>query len=181
MADDLDDDLDDDLEESDGKKAKKKKGGLLVPILVGLVLAMGLGIGAAVAVITGVAPIPGLTAAEDGEDADGGDEEEEEVVVETPVFIDFEELELTVGRAERATRLRLRFAIETTEPYAARVEEMKPRILDALNTLLRATDPRDLAEPRALARLRAQMLRRVRLAADPTAIRDLLITEYFVY
>ncbi len=172
MADDLDDEADDEIEEG---ARKKKKGGLLVPILIGLVLAMSLGIGAAVAVMTGVAPIPGLETEDDAENA-------EDAEPEPPVaFVDFEELEITIGRAENPARLRLRIAIETTEPYVETVEEMKPRILDALNTLLRATDPRDLAEPRALARLRAQMLRRVRLAADPTAIRDLLITEYFVY
>lgn len=176
MADDLDDAVDDDLEEEGAEK--KKKGGLLVPILVGLVLAMGLGIGAAVAVMTGVAPIPGLGGDEEHAEEEEHHEEEEEPAA----FVEFEEpLELSVGRGDQAAQLRLRISIETTAHYAHTVEELKPRILDAMNTLLRATDPRDLIEPRALARLRAQMLRRVRLATDPTAIRDLLITEYFVY
>lgn len=177
MADDLDVELGD--EDADG--GEKKSGGMLVPILVGLVLAMALGIGAAVAVMTGVAPIPGLSAEEKDENAEKKPEKKEEKKEEAAVFVEFEPLELSIGRVDNRSKLRLKFSIETTATYMPKVEELKPRILDALNTLLRAADARDLVEPRALARLRAQMLRRVRLAADPTAIRDLLVTEYFIY
>lgn len=174
MAEDLDD-----AQDSDAKETKKKSGGLLVPMLFGLVLAMALGIGAAIAVMTGVAPIPGLeTAEEDGAEEREKAKEEPEAKV---VFVELDELRISIGRDATARTLSLKISIETTEPYVARVEEYKPRMLDALTTLLRASDARDLIEPVALARLRAQMLRRVRLAADPTSIRDLLVTEYVVF
>ncbi|MCI4666377.1 MAG: flagellar basal body-associated FliL family protein [Neomegalonema sp.] len=167
--------------EADGEEGDapaKKKPGLLVPILFGLVLAMALGIGAAVAVMTGIAPIPGLEKAE-GEKKKKHDEEEDKPKPKV-VFVALDPLLITIRSKKGTSTLRLQLSIETTEPYAKKVEEFKPRILDALNTLMRAVDERDLSEPRAFDRLRAQMLRRIRLAADPTAIRDLLITEYVV-
>ena len=38
-----------------------------------------------------------------------------------------------------------------------------PRVVDVLNTFLRAVEPRDLEQPSALAPLRAQMLRRIQV------------------
>ena len=159
---------------------EKKKPGMLVPLLFGLVLALSLGIGAAVAVIAGVVPLPGLEKAEDEKEhkEEHKDEHKEEDKV---VFVNLEQLMISIGRDATARTLRLSLSIETTEHYSPKVEQLKPRILDALNTLLRSADARDFSEPRALTRLRAQMLRRARLAADPTAIRDLLITEYVVF
>ena len=53
-----------------------------------------------------------------------------------------------------------------------------PRILDVLNTYLRAVEVRDLEEPAALVRLRAQMLRRVQVVTGEGRVRDLLVTEF---
>ena len=53
-----------------------------------------------------------------------------------------------------------------------------PRILDVLNTYLRAVEVRDLEQPASLARLRAQMLRRVQVVTGEGRVRDLLITEF---
>ena len=53
-----------------------------------------------------------------------------------------------------------------------------PRVLDVLNTYLRAVEVRDLEEPAALARLRAQMLRRVQVVTGEGRVRDLLVTEF---
>ena len=53
-----------------------------------------------------------------------------------------------------------------------------PRINDVLNVYLRAVDERDFEVPRAMVRLRAQMLRRVQLVTPPGAVRDVLIQEF---
>ena len=53
-----------------------------------------------------------------------------------------------------------------------------PRIVDVLNTYLRAVEVRDLEEPAAMARLRAQMLRRVQVVTGEGRVRDLLVTEF---
>ena len=53
-----------------------------------------------------------------------------------------------------------------------------PRVLDTLNTYLRAVDVADLENPAALAKLRAQMLRRVQVVTGEGRVRDLLVTEF---
>ena len=55
-----------------------------------------------------------------------------------------------------------------------------PRVLDVLNTYLRAVDVRDLEQPSAIPRLRAQMLRRIQVVTGPDRVRDLLITEFIL-
>ena len=60
----------------------------------------------------------------------------------------------------------------------ADVTGVTPRIVDVLNTYLRAVDERDLEIPRSMLRLRAQMLRRVRLVSPPGAVRDVLIQQF---
>jgi flagellar FliL protein len=76
----------------------------------------------------------------------------------------------------------LRF-IGSLEVDPANVEEvtiLMPRVLDALNTYLRAVDVRDLEQPSAIPRLRAQMLRRIQVVTGPDRVRDLLITEFIL-
>jgi flagellar FliL protein len=51
-------------------------------------------------------------------------------------------------------------------------------VLDVLNTYLRAVQARDIEDPAALARLRAQMLRRIQVVTGDGQVRDLLITEF---
>ena len=79
--------------------------------------------------------------------------------------------------------------VENTHPSAAiteifevafqlfAVEEVLPRILDALNAYLRAIEPERLTERSAHYRLRGQILRRVRIVTGEDAVLDLLITE----
>ena len=46
------------------------------------------------------------------------------------------------------------------------------------NSYLRALELRDLEDPSALTRLRAQMLRRVQVVAGPERVNDLLVMEF---
>ena len=62
--------------------------------------------------------------------------------------------------------------------YEQAVADIMPRIVDVLNGYLRAVATEDLERPTALVRLRAQMLRRIRLIADKREIRDLLVAEF---
>lgn len=167
--------------------AAKKKKGLMGPLMIGVVAALLLGGGAAYGVMSGLIPLGDAPAeehaagegAEKGHGAEGGHGEAENA--EKPVFVGFEPLTVTLTRGGAPRQLRLELSVETDEHHSHDVEEMKPRILDALNTLLRAMDERELTEPAALDRLRGQMLRRVRIATDPNAVKDLLITEFVVF
>lgn len=149
--------------------AKPKKGGLK-SLFIGLAAALILGGGAGYGVYAGLIPMPDLS------------EKAAETVVEPSVsYVELDPVTVAVEREGRARQLRLTLAIETSDKMRASIEEARPRILDALNTLLRAIDERDLAQPAAIDRLRAQMLRRIRLASDATAISDLLIVEYVIF
>ena len=53
-----------------------------------------------------------------------------------------------------------------------------PRVIDVLNGYLRAVEPSILSAPDALTRLRAQMLRRVRMVVGEDRVNDLLVMEF---
>ena len=158
--------------------APAKKGGVLMPLIFGLVGALVLGGGAAFTVSSGLVDIPGVT--------DGGGEKEEKaekkpkVEAPKPAFVALEPLSIGLFHQGRPRTLRLTLMLESTEESVAEVETYVPRVLDALNTLMRAIDEQDLADPSALDRLRAQMLRRIRLVTDGAPVNDLLVVEYIV-
>jgi flagellar FliL protein len=53
-------------------------------------------------------------------------------------------------------------------------------VVDVLNGYLRALEPREIEDPAALMRIRAQMLRRVQVVAGGDRVRDLLVMEFVV-
>ena len=93
-------------------------------------------------------------------------------------YVALEPLVIALGPEASARHLKLAVEIETSPGERDAVAAVTPRIADVLNTFLRAIDESDIAEPHAMIRLRAQMLRRVRLVAPPGAVRDLLIQEF---
>ena len=93
-------------------------------------------------------------------------------------YVALDPLVITLGERAGSRHLKLSVQLETSPDGQAGVDAVTPRIADVLNTFLRAVDESDVAEPRAMIRLRAQMLRRVRLVTPPGAVRDLLIQEF---
>ena len=77
-----------------------------------------------------------------------------------------------------ARHLRFSAQIEVPAAYQKDVELLRPRVVDVLNGYLRAVDLRDIEDPAALIRLRAQMLRRVQIVCGADRVRDLLIMEF---
>lgn len=153
------------------ESAPKKKGGGALPLIIGAVAALGIGAGAAYAVKTELVPTPDFSAKP----------EAPKVEAAKLSYLELPPIAVPLPpESGRPRQLRLALSIETTEEKLLEVEAQAPRILDALNTLLRAIDQKDIANPTALDRLRAQMLRRLRLATHPEAVRDLLIVEYVI-
>ena len=70
--------------------------------------------------------------------------------------------------------------IEVAANDAATFEAMMPRVRDLFNTYLRAVEARDLEQPNATMRLRDQLLRRLRVIAEPASPRDLLFTSFIL-
>lgn len=167
-----------------GEEAPKKKGGIMMPLIFGLVGALLMGGGAAFTVSSGMVDVPGLTDSAEKMGKDGKPikkkKKKEEKPKAKPAFVELAPLAIPVMMADGPRQLRMLLMVETEEGKEEKIEKLTPRIQDALNTLLRAIDPRDLGSSDALDRLRAQMLRRVKLATDDAPVTDLLIVEYIV-
>lgn len=93
-------------------------------------------------------------------------------------FVAMDPILVSLGQNARAKYLRFTGHLDVIPERAAAVEAEMPRIVDALNTYLRAIEVRDLEDPAALTRLRAQMLRRVQTVTGNGGVRDLLVTEF---
>jgi flagellar FliL protein len=167
-----------DTVETEEKKTSK------LPLIIGLVLAVAGGGGGYVAASMGMLPFLG------GNDTASHDPAEEEAhhtdnslmagdsSVAEAAFVPIDPLLISLGSNAKAKHLRFRGQIETTPSYADEVQRLMPRIVDVLNSYLRAVEERDLREPSALIRLRAQMLRRIQIVTGPGRVNDLLIMEF---
>ena len=150
------------------EEAPKKKSKALLFGLIGAVL---LGGASFYGVFSGLIPLPfgddetaehadaGYGESDHEEHADGGEKAEMEPVA----FVDIGEMVISLGPDAKAKHLKLRMSIEVKPEDEPKVTAVTPRIIDVLNTFLRAVDTKELEMPRAMMRLRAQMLRRVQL------------------
>jgi flagellar FliL protein len=93
-------------------------------------------------------------------------------------FVAMDPIMVSLPPGASARHLRFTGQLEARPEHAAAVAQLMPRIVDVLNTYLRAVEPRDLEDPSALARLRAQMLRRVQVVTGEGRVDDLLVTEF---
>lgn len=165
----------------DAAVPKGRSKGPLVGILLGLVLG-GAGFGVIYAgLFDPLARLGGgghgATAAQ-APDEDAGAEHGAEESGGT--FLALAPITVSLAPGQSARHLRLAAEIEATPGGMAAVIAARPRIVDVLNSYLRAVDVAELEDPTAMPRLRAQMLRRVRLVGGGEAVRDILITEFIL-
>ena len=166
---------------SDTPRGTGRRRGLVLAVL----LAMLAGAGMFYAVWSGTVPLPWVAKAIAPEPAqapraDGAlaPDAAERRGEGPPAYVAIDPLVISLGPGVAADHLKVSIQVEAIPGRRAAIEATRPRIVDVLNTFLRAVDARDLADPRRMARLRAQMLRRVRLVAPPESVRDLLIQEF---
>lgn len=158
---------------ADAGAAPAKKGGK--GLLVGLVLALLLGGGGFYATFSGLLALPfGEKPAED--DAHAKDKPPPPLA--PTAFLPLEKIVISLGARANARHLQVGLGLEVVPESKADVELLVPRILDVANTYLRAVEVRDLEEPAALARIRAQLLRRIQIVTGEGRVRDLLVTEF---
>lgn len=138
------------------------------PLMVGLLLALVLGGAGFYATWSGMV----LGAAEHGET------EHAPGPLQGIAFVPLETMVVSLGADSGSEHLRFTAQVEVVEAAVADVTLLKPRILDVLNSYLRAIDTASIEDPQAMARLRAQMLRRVQVVTGDGRVRDLLITEF---
>ncbi len=139
-----------------------------LPMIIGLALALALG-GAGF-----YAAFSGMILGADGEHAAG----DEVTALPDIAFVPIEPMVVSLGAAGQSRYLRFTAQLEVAGAHTADVMLLQPRILDVLNSYLRAVDVAELEDPSALVRIRAQMLRRIQIVTGEGRVRDLLIAEF---
>ena len=153
--------------ETEGEEPKK---GLMLPLVIGIVLALVGGGGGFFAVSSGL--IGGPSTSETKPEAPKA------TGAKDLAFIAVDPLIVSIGEAGTNRHLRFQAQLEVNPDYSDEVEAIMPRIVDVLNGYLRAIRLADIEDNVALFRLRAQMLRRVQLVAGPDRVKDILIQEF---
>ncbi|MDU9006574.1 flagellar basal body-associated FliL family protein [Sedimentitalea todarodis] len=93
-------------------------------------------------------------------------------------FVAIEPITISLTGNKHVRHLRFRSQLEVNGAHQEDVELILPRIVDVLNSYLRALDVTEFEEPQALSKLRGQMLRRVQVVAGQGRVRDLLVMEF---
>lgn len=150
-----------------------KKGGK--GMLLGLVGALVMGGGGFFAAYSGMLPIGGGDEVAEAEEEPAPKAMAAQMGVE---FVPLDKLVVSLGRQARANHLQFGAQLEVAPGHTEEIINLMPRILDVLNTYLRAVDERELESPSAMLRLRAQMLRRVQIVTGEGKVKDLLVTEF---
>lgn len=159
-------------------QAKKSK----LPLIIGTVLALAGAGGGFFAVQSGLLPfgqkaapepVPAAEVAPEG--VDSGETAED---IANLAFIEMDPILITLRKASGLKHLRFRAQLEVGLEHQAEVEKILPRVVDVLNSYLRALELEDLSDPMALPKLRAQMLRRINIATGQGRVRDLLIMDF---
>lgn len=178
--------------EDSGKKPSK------LPLIIGLVAAIGLGGGGFFAAYSGMLSgligggeemaesekgADGKAEADSGSDtASAGSAEDESAppvaAIPAAAFVQIEPLVVSLGSGSSLAHLRFRGHLEVAEGTEEAVTSLMPRVMDVLNGYLRAMKPEELSDPTMLIRIRAQMLRRVQLVVGDGLVKDLLVSEF---
>lgn len=157
------------ITEEDTNIVPQKKG--RKGLLVGLVLAALLGGGGFFAAYSGMLELGGDTNVES---------ETTPVVASLPSvsFVELQPLVISLGSAGSLRHLRFRASLEVVPEYEEDVEVLIPRVMDVLNSYLRAVDIALIENPKELLKLRGQMIRRIQIVVGEGRVRDLLILEF---
>lgn len=145
-----------------------------LPLVIGIVL-MILGAGGGF-YLTYSGLLPGLHGTAQAHGAAGA----EVAPLDDIAFVPIDPLVVSLGSEPGGRYLHFKAQIEVAKAFEADVRLILPRIVDVLNGYLRAVEVRELEDPTALVRLRAQMLRRVRMVAGEERVRDVLVTEFVI-
>lgn len=155
----------------DTKTEESARKSFKLPIIVGLLLAILAGAGGFYLVYSGLLPI--------GESQADNSSEPTAPMPEI-AFIPLEPMVISLSPQSGNRHLRFNAQLEVETAQVTAVRELLPRIIDVLNTYLRAVETRDLENPAALQGLRTQMLRRIQIVVGPGRVRDVLVMEFIL-
>lgn len=139
-----------------------------LPLLIGLVLAVAGGGGGFYAATSGL--LGGASS----------ETHDESPVPDMPdvAFLEVDPILVTLSPESHVRQLRFRSQIEVATAHAEEVRTLMPRIVDVMNSYLRALEPADFEDPQVLPRLRSQLLRRVQVVTGQGRVKDLLVMEF---
>ena len=92
-------------------------------------------------------------------------------------YVALEPVVVTMIHTEQVFNLRFRAQLEVNAMYKEDVAKITPRIIDVLNSYLRALEIDDFRNGSALTKVRAQLLRRFQAVACQGRIRDVLVMD----
>ncbi len=123
---------------------------------------------------SGMLPIDGQKALQAAEKGD-----ENKAVMDLPEvgFVDLPAVIVSVNAGD-SRHLKFHAQLEVNAEHTADVEKMQPRIMDVLNSYLRAVELSDLEDSLALVRLRGHLLRRIEIVVGEGRVRDVLVSEF---
>jgi flagellar FliL protein len=159
-------------DQDDAQQGKKKKG-MLMPLLIGLVAAIVSGGAGFMLVSMGIIPTPEKEMAEEHAPP-------EPVELPRTAFLPLTPLIVTLGAGDTLRQLQLTAQLEVAPEALDAVALLTPRVVDVLNTYLRAVDAAVVENPSSMLRMRAQMLRRVQVVVGEGMVRDLLVAEFIL-
>ena len=153
----------------DESPPKGGKGALIISLILGLAAAGG----GFFAAYSGLLPI-GSSAAE----AEVQQVEEPLKPVPDTQFVPLDPLIVSIRSSSKYRLLRFSGQLEVAPEFVDDITQLKPRIVDVMNTYLNALEARHFEDPVAMLKLRAQLLRRIQIVTGEGRIKDLLIMEF---
>ncbi|EEX09223.1 flagellar basal body-associated protein FliL [Ruegeria lacuscaerulensis ITI-1157] len=143
-------------------------------LIIGIVLALAGAAGGYFLTTSGLLPIGATKTEKSAEHTPG-----ESPVSALPVveFVDLPPVIVSVNTSD-SRHLKFHAQLEVEAAHAAEVEAMKPRIMDVMNTYLRAIDLSDLQDSLALMRIRGHLHRRIGMVVGEGRVRDVLVMEF---
>lgn len=163
-------------EDAAPKDAPKRRKRLLIPLVIGVILAALGGGGGFWAVTSG----PFAPATDPPESATAEADSPPPPAPVAVSFVPLETLVVSLGPGETSRHLMFTAELEVPPAHAEEVAHLSPRVLDVLNSYLRVIEIAELSDPASLGRLRAQMLRRIQIVTGTGRVQDLLVTQFVV-
>lgn len=150
---------------------KKGKAGLLI----GLMLALIAGGGGFFAAFSGIGPFGSAPKAEEKVD----DQKVLKAIGGTS-FVELDPIIVNIRSSSKYQLLRFVGQVEVKPEHANEITQLKPRLMDVMNTYLNALEAAHFEDPIALIKLRSQLLRRIQIITGNGRVEDLLIMEFIL-
>jgi flagellar FliL protein len=162
---------------------KKKMSGKKLVLFIILPLLLLIGGGAAAFLLLGKEEPKDPAHAEAGAEEHAEEEEAaEEDEGHAPIFVELSEMQANlVSTGKKPAYLKTTLVLELGNPEdQAKLEGVKPRVESEIQTYLRSLRPEDLQGAEGMKRLRDELMLRVKEAAKPAKIKDILFKQMLV-